>query len=183
MRSVEPVITTETGLKNGIENDAYLLLGSNVGARHDNLGQALRALAAQSGRIIAVSSVYRTAAWGKTDQDDFLNQVVLVRTTLSPQALLETVLQIEVSLGRQRTEKWGPRTLDVDILFFGDEVIHSESLIIPHPGIPNRRFTLVPLNEIAPGLVHPITGKTVKQLLEECPDTLPVHRADPPTGS
>jgi 2-amino-4-hydroxy-6-hydroxymethyldihydropteridine diphosphokinase len=126
------------------------------------------------GTILESSNIYETAAWGKEDQPDFLNQVVRLTTHLDPQTLIETLLWIEITLGRQRKVKWGERIIDLDILFYENEIVNDENLTIPHPGIPLRRFTLLPLNEIAPQLMHPVLNKTIEQLLSECPDQLEV---------
>lgn len=126
------------------------------------------------GTILYSSKVYETAAWGIQDQPDFLNQVITLNTHIDPQSLLEKLLSIETALGRQRKVKWGERIIDLDILFYGDEVIDDEHLTVPHPGIPSRRFTLLPLQEIAPKLIHPTLNKTIEELLAECPDKLEV---------
>jgi 2-amino-4-hydroxy-6-hydroxymethyldihydropteridine diphosphokinase len=105
-----------------------------------------------------------------------LNQVLKVKTSLTPQELIDEILKIEKSLGRERQEKYGPRLIDIDILFFDNEVIKSKSLTIPHPQLHNRRFVLVPLNEIAPRFIHPVLKKSIAQLLLECPDKLDVNK-------
>jgi 2-amino-4-hydroxy-6-hydroxymethyldihydropteridine diphosphokinase len=154
----------------------FLLMGSNLGDRQANLKAASDLLAATAGQIKSASAVYRTAAWGITDQPEFYNQAVEIATALSPDELLQKCLGIEHDLGRKRLEKWGERLIDIDILFFGDLVVQEEHLHIPHPQIPFRRFTLVPLSEIAAELWHPQLNKTISQLLEECPDELPVSK-------
>lgn len=152
----------------------FLLLGTNLGDRIQNLDDARRAIEVHCGRILAQSSVYATAAWGKTDQPEFLNQAIAIDTPLLPQSLLNTVLEIERNLGRERIEKWGTRVIDIDILLYNHQVIRSRDLVVPHPQLPNRRFALIPLNEIAADLVHPQLGKKISQLLDECPDGLAV---------
>jgi len=122
------------------------------------------------------SSLYETAAWGLEDQPDFLNQVLLVETAQKPRELLETLLDIEQELGRIRQQKNGPRTIDLDILLYNDDVIHEPGLQIPHPRMASRRFVLAPLAEIAGELIHPITSKTIRQMLDECTDPLPVNK-------
>lgn len=154
---------------------AYLLLGSNEGNRIDWLNKAMAALEQTVGSIVSKSSLYETAAWGKEDQPDFLNMALCIETQLSPQQLLQSILQTEIQLGRHRTVKWGQRTIDIDILFYGNEVIDTPDLKVPHPYIQERRFALVPMNEIAPQFVHPVLQKTIARLLISCPDKLEVR--------
>jgi 2-amino-4-hydroxy-6-hydroxymethyldihydropteridine diphosphokinase len=159
-----------------MNTDVFLSLGSNEGDRQGNLDKTILRIGKEAGTIVKVSSVYRTAAWGKTDQPDFLNQAIQLETSLSPEELLEKVLAIEHSLGRVRTEKWAMRTIDIDILLFGQTTMTSPHLSLPHPELANRRFVLVPLNDIAPGYLHPVLKKTIRELLAECPDQLEVER-------
>ena len=154
---------------------AYLLLGSNLGDRAALLATARRELAATAGEIVAESGLYKTAAWGREDQPAFLNQALAVRTALRPEALLAACLTAEQRAGRQRLEHWGSRTLDVDILLFGAEIIDTPTLTVPHPRLPERRFALVPLAEVAGGLVHPQLHESIEALLLHCPDLLPVQ--------
>ncbi len=153
----------------------YLLLGSNLGDRRSHLRNALRLLA-DHGAISRTSSVYRSAAWGNTSQPDFLNVTAEFMSALPPGELLDVILSIETSIGRERTEKWGPRLIDIDILFFDTLVIKTPALEIPHPQIQNRRFTLEPLAEISPELEHPVLQKTITQLLKSCDDSLAVEK-------
>lgn len=143
----------------------YLSLGTNLGNRSENLQKGIKKL--QSiGKIIKQSSVLETKAWGKTDQPDFLNQVVLIETKLSPQELLKECQKIETELGRIRVEKWGARTLDIDLLFYDKLILNTLKLKIPHPLLPERLFVLEPLAEIAPDLIHPLLKKNIKTLLQ-----------------
>lgn len=157
-------------------NETYLLTGGNIGNRLDYLLKAKTEIEKRCGHILQQSSTYETAAWGMEDQEAFLNQVLKIETNLQPENLLKTILQIEEELGRKRQLKYGPRTIDIDILFFNGEIINHEGLKIPHPQMQNRRFVLVPLNEIAPGKIHPVFQKPVSQLLDECPDLLEVKK-------
>jgi len=157
-------------------NKAYLLTGSNLGNREEQLALARTRIAEQAGKLHAVSSLYETAAWGRTDQPDFLNQALWLDTPLSASQLIRKLLKVEKSMGRIREEKYGPRVIDIDILLFNEEVYNYSFLKIPHPELPGRRFALLPLAEIAPGLRHPVLDKTVAELLEICPDPLPVKK-------
>jgi 2-amino-4-hydroxy-6-hydroxymethyldihydropteridine diphosphokinase len=157
-------------------DNVFLLLGSNLGDAQSNLNKAINAIEALGGKIISSSSVYVTKAWGKLDQPDFLNQIVQIFYEDDANVLLKHLLDIELSLGRTRQQKWDARTIDIDILFFGDKIIAIEGLTVPHPQIPFRRFTLTPMAEVAPGFIHPALHKTMVQLLEECTDTLAVRK-------
>ena len=154
---------------------AYLLLGSNLGNRAALLAAARQELAATAGEIVAESGLYETAAWGRENQPAFLNQALALRTELRCEALLAACQAAERHAGRQRLEHWGSRTLDVDILLFGAEIIDMPALTVPHPRLPERRFALGPLAEIAAPLRHPQLHETIETLLLRCPDTLPVQ--------
>ncbi|MEP7278054.1 MAG: 2-amino-4-hydroxy-6-hydroxymethyldihydropteridine diphosphokinase [Bacteroidota bacterium] len=157
-------------------NTVYLLTGSNVGNRQQYLQESADLIEADCGYITAKSAVYETAAWGKTNQAAFLNQALQLFTVLQPAALMLKLLAIERAAGRKRMERYGPRTIDIDILLFNNEVIHTSLLTIPHSQMDTRRFALEPLNEIAPGLVHPVLKNTIAQLLQACPDPLSVKK-------
>ncbi len=154
---------------------AYLLLGSNLGNRAALLAAARQELATTAGELVAESGLYETAAWGREDQPAFLNQALALRTRLRPEALLAACQAAEQHAGRQRLEHWGSRTLDVDILLFGKEIIATRTLLVPHPRLAERRFALVPLAEIAGALRHPQLPETIEGLLLRCPDLLPVR--------
>ncbi len=162
------------GLSLSPMNKVYLLLGSNEGDRQGWLLKARTSVTECIGTIQRLSSVYETAPWGLSDQPAFLNQVLEISTDMTPDQLLQVVNKIEHQLGRQRTVAWGQRTLDLDILFYNEEIIDTPTLKIPHPQIHNRRFTLVPLTELTPDFIHPVLKKSCKSLLAECPDTLEV---------
>ncbi len=150
-------------------NHAYLLTGSNRENPLLQLSIAANKISQSVGSILQISSIYKTAPWGNTDQDLFYNQVMQIETKLEPQKLLEVILAIETNMGRVREKKWEPRIIDIDILFFEDRILTGE-LQIPHPLLHLRRFTLVPLKQIAPDLIHPVLGKSITFLLDECPD-------------
>lgn len=152
---------------------AYIGLGTNQGNRYQHLADAIGALGERV-KVMDRSSIYRTKAWGLEDQPDFFNQVLQVQTELSPIDLLGLIQEIEHKLGRQRKIRWGPRSIDLDILLYGDVILHSESLHIPHPGIPDRNFVLSGLMDLAPNLKHPVLGKTIRELYLQCLDTLDV---------
>ena len=127
-------------------------------------------------RVIRRSSIYETAAWGKTDQAAFLNQAIVLETSLDAPTLMRQLLTLEEQMGRVRIERYGSRTIDIDILFFNEDVIRLPWLAIPHPEVANRRFALAPMDEIAADYVHPILQKTIHELLTQCPDKLDVKK-------
>ena len=156
-------------------NIAYLALGGNKGDKIKNLNQALLLIEKNIGVIVSRSKIYQTAAWGNTDQPDFLNQVVCLKTEHNPSQLLQAIIKIEASLGRVRGEqKWMERTIDIDILFYNDEVIDTPHLKIPHPYIQERMFVLMPLMDIAPAFIHPVLKENMKTLMDRCMDELEV---------
>lgn len=159
-----------------IMNRAYLLTGGNMGDREQSLAMARELISSDCGKIIKTSSLYETAAWGKTDQPAFLNQALEINTTLNAKQLIGQLLKVEKKMGRMRKEKYGERLIDIDIIFFNNEIYTTTFLKVPHPEMHNRRFVLAPLAEIAPDVVHPALLKTVSELLRVCPDTLLVKK-------
>lgn len=157
-------------------NQAYLLIGGNIGSREENLATAGKLINEYCGMITKSSSVYETAAWGNTNQPAFLNQALEVQTGLNARQLMRRILKVEKMMGRIRKEKYGPRIIDIDILLFNNEIHNYPLLKLPHPEMQNRRFALMPLAEIAPGIVHPVIRKTMKQLLNGCTDKLEVKK-------
>lgn len=154
---------------------AIILLGSNLGDREKNLETALIKLLEITGNgEINLSGIYETAAWGNENQPAFLNQAIGIKTAFSPEELLEIMLEIEKNMGRARDIKWNSRTIDMDLLYHGMDIRKSKNLDLPHPFIAVRKFVLVPVNEIYPEFIHPVTGNTQHQLLEMCTDPLPV---------
>ena len=148
----------------------FLLLGANLGDRMLTLKWAADQIAERVGTVLRQSALYETAPWGVTDQPAFLNQVLLVETTLPPETVLAQTQAIEKELGRTRREKWEARTIDIDLLYYGQFVLQTDTLTLPHPYLHQRRFTLVPLAEVAPGFRHPVLRKTTLELLAECED-------------
>lgn len=157
-------------------NKIYLLTGSNMGDSMTQLKKAAASIEKEIGKISRYSSIYQTAAWGMTDQPDFLNQVLVVETGFTAAQTMLKVLAIEKKMGRIRTVKNAPRIIDIDILYFGKEIIREKDLVIPHPAIPQRRFVLVPLNELSPQFIHPALNISNHRLLMKCPDKLDVKK-------
>jgi len=152
----------------------YLGLGTNQGDRLGNLQKAIDLLEERIAPIEQKSQIYQTAAWGIEDQAPFLNMVIKLSTLLGPKAILKAVLAIEADMGRERKQKWGERLIDIDILFFGNQILETPELIIPHPFIQERNFVLVPMAELAPDFVHPIHQKSIRLLKEVSLDQLKV---------
>lgn len=157
-------------------NKAYLLIGGNLGNRKESLSTARKIIEKNCGSILKTSAIYETGAWGNTAQPSFLNQALEIATTQPAVTLLQCLLSAENLMGRIRQVKMGPRIIDMDILFFNNEIIEITNLKVPHPQLQNRRFALMPLAEIAPLYFHPILKKNISQLLTDCPDTLPVNK-------
>ncbi len=155
-------------------NNVFLLTGGNMGDRLQNLETALEEITKQIGVVIKKSSIYETAPWGIANQPAFLNQVLLVQSLLSPQDILKSILKIETKMGRKRNEKFGPRIIDIDLLFYNDVILESPDLVIPHPEIANRRFVLIPLAEISENFKHPFLKQKISQILVNCTDNLKV---------
>jgi 2-amino-4-hydroxy-6-hydroxymethyldihydropteridine diphosphokinase len=149
----------------------FLGLGTNLGDREANLKTAVESIIENIGPVVLLSSVYETEPWGFRSENLFLNMVAEVETKLKPSGLLGRMLMIEAKMGRFRSGKeYSSRIIDLDILLYGEEIMYSKSLVIPHPKLHERRFVLVPLCEIAPDLVHPVLKKDIKTLLKECMD-------------
>ena len=149
------------------EHTVYLSLGSNMGNRAANLKEAIAALPPQM-EVKAKSKVYETPPWGYTEQQKFLNQVVMVTTYVEPIPLLKHLKRLEVALGRKPTFQYGPRLIDIDILFYDDLIMESDVVAIPHPRLHERGFVLTPMMDIAPDLPHPINHKTIRELIASC---------------
>ena len=156
----------------------YLLIGGNLGNRQHNIEKAVELIQNDAGKLIAQSAIYETAPWGFEHPVHFYNQALEVETTLLPVVLLEVIQRIEKTLGRKKTENghYAGRTMDIDILFYGGEIIKMPGLEIPHKALHKRRFVLIPLSEIAPDYIHPVFNKTIQKLLQECNDNGMVKR-------
>ncbi|NDC78231.1 MAG: 2-amino-4-hydroxy-6-hydroxymethyldihydropteridine diphosphokinase [Chitinophagia bacterium] len=167
----------------GDSQTAYLLIGGNIGDRYANLAKAREWIGLRCGRLSRDSLIYETSAWGFEDQPDFLNQVLELETTLPPRSLLQAILGVEAEMGRSRDLRYGPRTIDIDILLYGDLAVDEPDLRIPHPRLADRRFALEPLAELAADLRHPCTGQSIRSMLASCADRLSVRRASPPVDN
>ncbi len=165
-----------------MSNGIYILLGSNLGDKVKNLSTAIDKIKELGVQCLQTSSVYETAAWGIEDQPSFVNQVVRIETTHDAFWLLKKLLDIESEMGRVRLQKWGERLIDLDILYWNEQIINSKELEIPHPGIPDRRFTLVPLVELDSEFEHPVLKVSNRRLLDQCTDQLEVKKWPDPAG-
>jgi len=165
-----------------LQTGVYLGLGSNLGDREAQLQAALAGLERRGFETLRVSGFWETEPVGGPPQGHYLNAVALGETRLAPRVLLEACLAVEREQGRERRERWAARTLDVDLLLYGDRVVDEPGLRLPHPRLHERRFVLEPLVEIAPDLRHPVLGLTTRELLERCPDRSGVERLAPRVG-
>jgi 2-amino-4-hydroxy-6-hydroxymethyldihydropteridine diphosphokinase len=152
----------------------FLLLGSNLGDCALHIQNAIDSIEQRIGKAEKISSLYETEPWGVSDQPNYLNAAMIIHTSYSPEELLSLLKQIELIEGRTDQKKYASRTLDIDILFYDDLILNSMDLIIPHPKLQERKFALVPLDEIAFGFIHPLFKKSIHELLEECQDNLRV---------
>ncbi|MDE3181818.1 MAG: 2-amino-4-hydroxy-6-hydroxymethyldihydropteridine diphosphokinase [Bacteroidota bacterium] len=155
-------------------NQLFLITGGNIGDRKKNLENAAALIYDRIGTVVKSSKIYETEAWGLTDQPAFYNQVHVVESNFSAKEVLSNILQIEEEMGRKRTIKNAARIIDIDILFFNEEIVNEQNLVIPHPQISNRRFVLLPLSELVPQMIHPVFKKSIHQLLLQTKDQLKV---------
>ena len=159
---------------------AYIAIGSNIGNPRDNCIEAIREISKKDSiKIISKSSFYQTSPIGPIHQEWFINSAIKINTSLTPIKLLTNLLNIESSMGRVRKEKWGPRLIDLDLLFYDNQILNQEKIIIPHPEISKRNFVLIPLCEIAENLNHPTLKKNIKTLLQESTDNAKVNKLTP----
>ncbi|MCX6290854.1 MAG: 2-amino-4-hydroxy-6-hydroxymethyldihydropteridine diphosphokinase [Bacteroidetes bacterium] len=163
-------------------NRICLSLGSNVGDRVQHLKNAAAEIHKELGLVAAQSSVYETEPWGNSRQENFLNQVILIESSLLADEVMYRILMIEEKMGRRRTVKWEPRIIDIDILFFNDEIISKENLRVPHPSLHDRKFVLTPLAELIPEYIHPVLKKSILALLSDVNDPLEVKKVSTQTA-
>ena len=159
-------------------NTAYLLLGGNIGEREVIIGKATELIHASCGKVIKKSSLYETSPWGFIDKNNFINQVILIETLLGVEDLMQNLLNIELLIGRVRNNaaNYSSRVIDIDILFYNDEIINLPDVKVPHPLLQDRKFALAPLKEIAENLIHPVLNKTIESLYNDCKDDLMVKK-------
>tara|TARA_B100000902_G_scaffold302663_1_gene290688 strand:+ start:38015 stop:38503 length:489 start_codon:yes stop_codon:yes gene_type:complete len=153
-----------------MKNIIYIQIGSNIGDRYQNINKSIYLIEKMIGPISNCSSIYESSAWGLESQSPFLNCVIKIDSKLSPEETLKKSQMIEKKIGRVKTIKWGKRIIDVDILFYNNDIIKNKNLIIPHPYIHKRKFVLIPLKEIANDLIHPIKNKNIEELYNDCND-------------
>jgi 2-amino-4-hydroxy-6-hydroxymethyldihydropteridine diphosphokinase len=159
---------------------AYIAIGSNIGNPRGNCIEAIHEISKHDSiKIISKSSFYQTSPIGPIQQEWFINSAIKINTSLTPIKLLTNLLNIESTMGRVRQEKWGPRLIDLDLLFYDNQILNQEEITIPHPEISKRNFVLIPLCEIAENLHHPILKKTIKTLLNESTDNAKVKKLNP----
>ncbi len=152
----------------------YLHTGSNIGDRYEQLAEAIAHIEQEIGKVTSASSIYETEPWGNTDQPNFFNQALEVDTNCEPIEVLDKIHEIEERMGRVRTQKWAKRNIDIDLIFYGTEILKSEKLTIPHAHMHERNFVLIPIMEIAGEFVHPELGETIEELYIRSDDTLEV---------
>jgi len=156
---------------------AFIGIGSNLGTPAENCEKAIRLLHAPPEiEVVARSSLYESEPVGQIEQNWFVNTTVAIITSMGPESLLNKIFKIEKAMGRERREKWGPRIIDLDLLAYGDRVIHSTALTLPHPEMAKRRFVLLPLSEFAGDYMHPVENKTIHTLLKELPESPQVRK-------
>ena len=155
----------------------YLGLGSNKGERISYIEKAIEEISGlPETNITVISGIYETEPWGNIEQEDYLNAVIGIQTELNAEDLLKELKSIEKFIGRKENRKWSEREIDIDLLFYGNEIIDKDHMKVPHGQIENRRFVLVPMNEIAPGFMHPVFKKNISQMLEDTTDKLKVYK-------
>jgi 2-amino-4-hydroxy-6-hydroxymethyldihydropteridine diphosphokinase len=157
-------------------NQVVLSLGGNIGDVSATFTKAIHLLKEDVGAKVVFSPLYSTKAWGVENQPDFFNQVVILESSLPPMQVLKSCLAIELKLGRVRAQKWYERRIDIDLLFYNNEVLHLKDLIVPHPYLQQRNFVLFPLVDVLPLFIHPLLLKTMQELKNECKDELEVTR-------
>ncbi|HTO16993.1 MAG TPA: 2-amino-4-hydroxy-6-hydroxymethyldihydropteridine diphosphokinase [Edaphocola sp.] len=163
-------------IKNAIHNKVYILLGSNLGDRYAYIKRATELIEENIGTLVAVSNVYETESWGMEDQPAHLNQALIVNTRLDALEVLKNTQSIEKLLGRTKKSRWDNRIIDIDIIFFNQEIINLEKLTIPHPHFQERNFAIIPFSEIAGDYKHPIFHKSIKEIMDHSQDALKVKK-------
>lgn len=151
-------------------------MGSNLGNSEQHILNAIQGISCSSGKVVYQSDLYQTESWGPVKQNDFINQMLVIKTIFPPVLLMKKLLNLELKLGRKRKEKYGPRIIDIDILFNENNIVNHPDLTLPHPEISKRKFVLLPLLSFNSELKHPVLKKTIKQLMDECEDKLAVKK-------